>query len=289
MWALYKKELLIYFQTILGYLFLAFFLFLTGAIFTVSHLFRGNQNFPAYLQVLTALFALIAPVLSMKSYSEEWQHKTDQLLFCQPIALHHIVLAKFLSILTIFSVILWVLLLYLSVVMVFGTPDWAHIVGAFVGFALFGATLLSLGQLISSYTEHQFLAAVVSFASILVILILTSIAPILPTAPFTSLLIVVTLTLLFSLRLYQKKRSWVLSLGIGGGFVALAGVLYLIAPTVYQGLIPEVLQLLSPLHRYQGFHQGIIALSDVAYFILAIFLLQYAIYTQMESHYYKEK
>ncbi|NIZ19254.1 ABC transporter permease [Entomospira culicis] len=289
MWALFKKEILIYFKTPLAYLFLALFLFFTGAIFTLSHIFKANQNFPAYLQVLTSMLAIIAPLLTMRSYSEEWQHKTDQLLFTQPIALHHIVIAKFLSILVIFGIILLVLLLYLSVIATFGTPDWMHIFTAFIGFVLFAITLLSLGMMVSSYTQHQLIAAIVSFLLITMILLLTSIAPIIPRHPLAGFLTISLLLSITSLQLYLKRQPIWLILGSLALIWLITTSLYLLHPSIYQGFLPTFLQQLSPLHRYQGFNQGVIRLEDATYFLLAIFLLQYMIYTNLEKHDYREK
>jgi len=289
MWSLYKKELSVYFKTPMGYIFLALILFFTGTIFTLSFLFRGNQNFSAYLQVLTSLFAIISPLLTMRLYSDEFKHRTDQLLFCLPLRTIDIVLAKLFAVLTIFSVILLNLLLYLSIIFAFGNPDWAHIASAFIGFILLGTTLLSIGSAFSSYTQHQLLAAMLSFICIVAIIVLSSIAPILPLNSgiswFVLLFMLAIASGLFYAKTHQKRYSIAIFL-IG---FALLSTMYLYNHAYFYALIPRLLRSLSPLARYQSFNHGIINISDLYYFIMVITVLQYLIYINLEKHYYKEK
>lgn len=287
--ALYKKELLTYFKTPLGYLFLALILFFTGSIFTLSFLFRANQDFSAYLRVLTSLFAIIIPLLTMRTYSEEFKNKTDQLLFTQPIALHDIVIAKFLAMLTIFNIIIMIISMYLIILKAFGFPDWIHILTSLIGFILLGATLLSLGMLISSYSSHQFLTAIISFIVIILIITLTSLSPILPKSPSASLIVLFLVLMLMCFHLYHKTRSILLSLIFFMIVFSLIITILIYNKNIYRGLIAKILQMVSPLHRYENFHSGIIYINDIFYFLIAIFTLQYLIYTKLESHYYKEK
>jgi ABC-2 type transport system permease protein len=58
---------------------------------------------------------------------------------------------------------LLVTLLYMSVLFVYGNPEWRPIVGAYLGLLLMGAAFISIGLLISSTTNNQIVAGVVTF------------------------------------------------------------------------------------------------------------------------------
>jgi ABC-2 type transport system permease protein len=288
LFSLYKKEILLYFKTPIGYIFLALILFFAGSIFSLGFLFKASQNFSAYLQVLTSLFAVIAPLLTMKIYSEEFKNRTDQLLLTLPLALHTIVIAKFLAILTIFAVILTNLLLYLLVLAAFGSPDWSHIAIAFIGFILFGASLLSLGMAISSYTQHQLLAAVLSFIAIVAMIVLTSLAPILPTSPMAGVSFLLLVISIFCYQFYRKTKKIKLSVILVTCSSLAILILFSAKPDLFDNLIPTILTQCSPLYRYQSFNFGMLRLSDLIFFAATIFWLQYICYLNLEKNYYKE-
>ncbi|NIZ40166.1 ABC transporter permease [Entomospira entomophila] len=287
--ALYKKELISYFKTPLAYVFLALILFFTGVIFTTGFLFRANQNFPLYLRILTTLFVVIIPLLTMRSYSEEFKNRTDQLLFTLPIPLTSILIAKFLAILTVFAVIIGNLFLYLFVLQRFGSPDWPHIIIAMIGFILLGSTLISLGMAISSYTQHQLLAALISFIAVLIIVILTSLTPIIPKSATASLLLFSSIIAIQTQRLYTKTHKKLPSIVLFLTLLSIMLIWQITSNDSFTNFIPMFLRNYSPLVRYQSFNQGILHLNDLVYFVVSIIVLQYITYLNLEKHYYKER
>ncbi|NIZ47325.1 ABC transporter permease [Entomospira nematocerorum] len=286
---IYKKELITYFKTPLAYVFLALILFFTGVIFTTGFLFRANQNFPLYLRILTTLFVVIIPLLTMRSYSEEFKNRTDQLLFTLPVPLLSILIAKFLASLTVFSVIIINLFLYLLVLQRFGTPDWPHITIAMTGFILLGTSLISLGIMISSYTQHQLLAALMSFITILTLVILTSLTPIIPHSWSATFLTFSIIIIMQTQRLYSKTRKKVLSFFLFLSLMISLLIWQQLRSDSFTNFIPMFLQNYSPLIRYQSFNQGILRLNDLIYFLVFIAILQYITYLNLEKHYYKER
>ena len=91
--AIYKKELFSYFTSMIGWIFLAFFLVLTGLYFMIYNLMNGMTNFSYVYQGIEMLFVfLLVPVLTMRVVAEENRQKTDQLLYTAPVPIYKVIL-----------------------------------------------------------------------------------------------------------------------------------------------------------------------------------------------------
>ena len=93
--AIFKKEFLGYFRNMTGYIFLSFFIFVTGLFFSVINIFSGLLDYQYVLSNISMLFLIIIPLLTMNLFSQEKRNKTDQLLFTAPISISKITLGKY--------------------------------------------------------------------------------------------------------------------------------------------------------------------------------------------------
>ena len=107
--AIYKKEVLSFFRSMMGYLYTAFLLLIAGVFFTAFNLQGGVAEFGYVLGNTTVVLLIVIPVITMRALGEEQRQKTDQLLFTAPVKVSRIVLGKFFAILTVFAVPLIVL------------------------------------------------------------------------------------------------------------------------------------------------------------------------------------
>ena len=112
MFAIYKRELSAYFTSTIGYIFMAVFLALSGAIVWFTTFFSSTTSFATYFFVMLFFFIILIPILTMKLLSEERRTKTEQILLTAPVSLASIVLAKFFAALTLFEGTFCVSLLY---------------------------------------------------------------------------------------------------------------------------------------------------------------------------------
>lgn len=173
MFAIYKRELRAYFNTPLGYIFMAIFLCLSGILFSVSTLQKGtDSNIAYYFTYLLISFIIVIPLLTMKLFSEERKTRTEQLLLTSPVSLTGMVTAKFLAAFTVFAVTYAISSLSFISLYVYGEPNTAMLIGNSVGIILMGASCISIGVFISSVTENQLIAAIgamaINFAFIMV-------------------------------------------------------------------------------------------------------------------------
>lgn len=104
MMAIYKRELKSYFQSMIGYAFIAFLMLFTGIYFTAYNLNYGYPYFSYALSATMFIFLVAVPVLTMKCFAEERKSKTDQLLLTSPVSVIEIVLGKYFAMVTVFLV-----------------------------------------------------------------------------------------------------------------------------------------------------------------------------------------
>lgn len=180
MLAIYKREMHAYFTTSVGYIFIAVALALSGFCFSITTL-QGLGGTPtsdtsSYFTIMLFMLLIMLPILTMKSFSEERKTRTEQLLLTAPITITSMVLAKFLAALTMFvgtvllsSVNYITLYLYAERSTIYGTldPNAAAIIGNTIALLLVGMCFIAIGIFVSSLTENQFAAVVITIAILL--------------------------------------------------------------------------------------------------------------------------
>lgn len=174
MTAIMRRELQAYFSSPIGYIFLTVFYVFAGFYFFAGTLMSNSTDISVVFSSLFTIVLFLIPVLTMRLFSEDIKHKTDQALLTAPINLTSLVLGKFLAAVMVFLLALSVTLVYAVIVAVFNTPNWPLIWGNFVALLLLGMSLISIGMFISSTTENQVIAAVGAFAVGLALLVIDS-------------------------------------------------------------------------------------------------------------------
>ena len=162
--AVFRREFKTFFTSPVAYFILAIIFFFAGQSFVMANVQYGMADLSYVFNMLfTVVLLIILPILSMRLFSEEKRQKTDQALLTAPVSLTGIALGKFLAALAVFAVSISITLIFAVIIATQVTPDWMVIIGNFVGMLLLGGTILSVGLLISSLTESQFIAALGTF------------------------------------------------------------------------------------------------------------------------------
>ncbi len=174
MTAIYKRELRSYFTTPTGYIFLAIFLSANGFLFSFNTLKQGvNSSVENYFTYFIMAFILLIPILTMKTFSEEKRAGTDRLLLTSPVSLLSVVMGKFLAAYTVFAIAVAGAGLNFLILQAYGSPSGAVIAGSLLSALLVGAACIAIGVFISSLTENQIIAALVTMAVLLVLMMLS--------------------------------------------------------------------------------------------------------------------
>ena len=177
--AIAGKELRSYFASPIAYIIIGFFLLPFGVFFYLyltafvrqsmqqaqyGGAMNINQNVIRYvLQNASVIILFIMPMITMRTYSEEKRSGTIELLLTSPVTDVEIIVGKFLGALGLYVALLAVTLLYMAILFVYGNPEWRPLVAGYLGLLLMGGTFVALGLFISSTTNNQIVAGVVTF------------------------------------------------------------------------------------------------------------------------------
>ncbi|MBO4949529.1 MAG: ABC transporter permease subunit [Clostridia bacterium] len=179
MGAIYKRELLAYFKSPIGYVFSAIFFAISGICFVSTTVSQGSTNTSAYFAMVLMFFVILIPLLTMKLLSEEKKLGTEQLLLTSPVSLVGVICAKFFAAFTIFAGTLGVssLLNMLALYDIASQQEYViakmnlpTFIGCIIGVLLIGASFIAIGLFISSLTENQIISAVVSIGAFALIM-----------------------------------------------------------------------------------------------------------------------
>ncbi|MGN0642074.1 MAG: ABC transporter permease, partial [Huintestinicola sp.] len=190
MGAIYKREMKAYFTSPVAYIFIAVFYVYTGLYFVQINLAGATTDMSYVFSSVFTIMMILLPLLTMRLMSEEKKQKTDQCLLTAPVNLFEIVSGKFFAALTIFLIAMAIYVPYVLVLKsLAGTVAWSSIIGNMVGLLLLGASFISIGIFVSSLTENQIVAAIVSFIVILVLYMIDVFASMVSVAPLKAVMV----------------------------------------------------------------------------------------------------
>ena len=178
MLAIYKKEMRSYFANPIGYIFAGIFLLFASLLCSYTTILVKSYDTSSYFLLMVIALVILIPVLTMRLFSEERKMRTEQLLLTAPVSLTGMVLGKFFAAFTLFSasvacscinfIPLYVIAANEQANLGYDTtnigPVSAQIAGCLIGLLLIGAAFIAIGTFISSLTENQLAAAIITIA-----------------------------------------------------------------------------------------------------------------------------
>ncbi len=172
---IFKKELRSYFTSLIAYVVLTVFLVLAGYYFytdlALFVLWGGASVQEGLWQYLFHDIRLILlftiPLLTMRLFSEEKKLGTIELLFTYPFRDIEILLGKYLACLTVFAIMLGFTVLYPILLAIVYQVELGPLVASYLGMFLLGSAFISCGIMVSSLTENQIVAALITTGIIL--------------------------------------------------------------------------------------------------------------------------
>ena len=159
MGAVFKREMRAYFTMPIGYIVIAVMLLLTGMYF--SYMCQSSYaNITFVFSSISSIALLIAPIITMRLFSEDRKQKVDQALFTAPVKLISIILGKFFAAISLFMLPLTITLVYQIILSFVADVNWLLYLSDLLGIALMGGAILSIGIFISALTESQMIAGI---------------------------------------------------------------------------------------------------------------------------------
>jgi ABC-2 type transport system permease protein len=169
---IFKREFASYFNSPIAFIYLTVFLGLSGWLFFKGFFLVGEASMRPFFGLLPWIFLFFLPAVTMRLWAEERKVGTMELLMTFPLTDVEAVLGKFLASFTFLLVSLALSFVLPLVVAALGDPDPGQIVGGYAGAVLMGAAYLSIGLFVSSLTENQIVAFIVSVVGIFGLFIL---------------------------------------------------------------------------------------------------------------------
>lgn len=267
MLAIYKKELKSYFHSMIGYVFMAFFLVVVGIYMFSINIVSQAANFEYVLSSVIFVFIILVPVLTMRVIAEEKKQKTDQLLFTSSISMIKIVLAKYLAVVSLFAVTMLVVCVYPLILSIYGDMPFIQAYTSIFGFFLMGCTLIAVGVFISALTESQIIAAVISFIVLLISYLADKLSTLMPTDKLPTMVITILLFAAFCFVIYLSMRNVYVSVGIG--VVGTVGLIlaYFFYGSFYDNLLYKLINSIALMKRFDNFVYGTVYLADIIYYL----------------------
>ncbi|MFN0120521.1 MAG: ABC transporter permease [Blastocatellia bacterium] len=194
--AIFRREMQSYFVSPIAYIVIGVFLIMCGVFFyrllndviqyglqMQMQGMRGqgpqDVDMPGIilrssLGLVSTFILFMIPMLTMGMYAGERRQGTMELLMTSPLTEFQIVFGKWLAAFALFIVMLAPTFLYHVVVRVFSDPKlpWKIILSGYLGALLLGGALIALGAWLSSLTENQIIAAVLTFGAFIMLLII---------------------------------------------------------------------------------------------------------------------
>lgn len=171
MYALFKKELNGFLNSLIGYIVMVVFLLTIGLFLWVFPLqFNifdfGYANVDGLFLLGPFVFLFLIPAITMRFFAEEKRSGTLELLMTQPLTDLQVILAKFFAgtVLVLFSLV--PTLVYVYTVCQLGLPpgnlDLGSIWGSYIGLLMLGAAFVSIGIFSSSLSDNQIVSFILA-------------------------------------------------------------------------------------------------------------------------------
>jgi len=167
---IFFKEINAFFSSLIGYIVISVFLVLMGLILFVfpdtsllNYPYAGMEQFFA---IAPNIFLFLIPAITMRSFAEEYQQGTIELLATKPLKDRSIILGKFWACLLLVVFTLLPTLLYYYTIYHLGEPkgnlDSGAILGSYLGLVFLAAAFVSIGIFASTLTNNQISAFILA-------------------------------------------------------------------------------------------------------------------------------
>lgn len=164
--SIFKKEVNLFLSSLIGYIAIGVFLIATGLFLWVfpdySVINYGFSDLGSFFRMAPYVFLFLIPAITMRTFAEETQSGTMELLATRPITDWEIILGKYLA--SVFLVLLSILptFVYYYSVHQLGMPkgnlDVGATWGSYLGLFSLGAVFVAIGMFCSSITNNQIIA-----------------------------------------------------------------------------------------------------------------------------------
>lgn len=166
MWTIFKKEVNLFLSSLIAYIAIAVFLLGTGLFVWVfpdySVISYGYASLDSFFSMAPYIFLFLIPAITMRSFSEEIQTGTIELLVTRPLKDWEILLGKYFAALFLVFFSILPTLIYFFSIYELGDPkgnlDIGASMGSYLGLFFLGACFAAIGLFASTLSKNQIVA-----------------------------------------------------------------------------------------------------------------------------------
>ena len=172
MLSIFRKEINLFFSSLIGYIVVGVFLIILGLFLFVfpdtSILNYGFASLDPLFSMAPNIFVFLIPAITMRTFAEEQQSGTIELLLTRPISDWQIIGGKyFASLALVVFALLPTVLYYYTVYQLcapVGNLDSGGILGSYIGLLFLAAGFVAIGVFASAVTQNQIVAFLLAAA-----------------------------------------------------------------------------------------------------------------------------
>ncbi|PQJ78040.1 gliding motility-associated ABC transporter permease subunit GldF [Polaribacter porphyrae] len=167
MLSILKKEFNSFFASPIAYLVIGVFLLITSLFLFVFNddfniLNAGFADVTPFFYLVPWVFLFLIPAITMKSFADEFNTGTIELLKTKPISDWQIVLGKFWAALLLVCIAIIPTFIYVYTIYQLGNPvgniDFGSTIGSYLGLLFLASTYTAIGLFTSTLSKNQIIA-----------------------------------------------------------------------------------------------------------------------------------
>lgn len=171
MFTLYKKEIFSFFNSLIGYIAVIVFLLINGLFLWIfpmgfNIIDFGYASLENMFSLAPVVFLFLIPAITMRSFADEKRSGTIEMLLTKPLTDFQIIFSKYFASVTLVVFALLPTLFYAVSVYLLGNPkgnlDMGGLWGSYIGLLFLASAFASIGLFISSITDNQIVAFMMS-------------------------------------------------------------------------------------------------------------------------------
>lgn len=172
MYYVFKKEISLFFSSIIGYITIGVFLIANGVfvwLFPDSSVLEfGYASLEPLFNNAPIILLFLMPAITMRMFAEEKRAGTLELLLTRPLTDMQIILGKYFAAVVLFLMALIPTLIYYYSIYQLANPvgniDRGALIGSYIGLWLLGSCFAAIGLFGSSLSSNQVVAFLISIS-----------------------------------------------------------------------------------------------------------------------------
>ena len=160
---IYDREMKMFFNTPMAYIFLGVFVIANGYFFTTTFFLIKQSDLRQLFDIISWIYIIFVPAITMGLIAKENGSGTIEIIATLPVKNSEYVLGKYLAALSLIGVGLLITMFHYFTLLNVGTNiDHGAILSGYFGLLLLGGLYAAIGLFFSSLTNNQVIALIAS-------------------------------------------------------------------------------------------------------------------------------